>query len=126
MQRLRIALIGLAGLAGIVLAPAAARADCEVGNCWGAVAFGAGGAAAYAVNEPSRAAAARAAQRQCGGDCTRVLTFQNSCGAYATGAGGYGWGNASTREAAEARALQECGGIASNCRIRVWGCTTRE
>lgn len=113
------------GIAGLASNSGQARAECEVGDCWGAVAFGPGGAWAYAINEPSREDAARAAQRQCGGDCTNVLTFHNSCGAYASGSGGYGWGNASNREDAEERAMEECEKVASGCRIRVWGCTTR-
>jgi hypothetical protein len=122
MTRFRQGLIGLMALAGAALAPRAALADCDVGNCWGAVAFGPGGVWTYSVNEPSRAAAQQSALGQCGGRCERVLTFQNSCGAYAASADSYGWGNASTREDAEERALQECG---AGCTVRVWGCTTR-
>lgn len=122
MKSFRLALVGLAALAGVALAPQAARADCTVGDCWGAVAFGPNGAWAYSVNEPSREAASQSALGQCGGKCERVLTFHNSCGAYAAGDDGYGWGNAQSREAAEERALQECG---AGCTIRVWGCTTR-
>ena len=125
MKGLRLGLIGLAALAGVALAPAAALADCQVGDCWGAVAFGPGGAWAYSVNEPSREAAQQSAEQQCGGRCTRVLTFHNSCGAYASGDDAYGWGNASSREAAEGRALQECSARTGNCEVRVWGCTTR-
>jgi len=125
MLRIRMALAGLAALAGVALAPQAALADCQVGDCWGAVAFGPGGAWAYAVNEPTREAASAAAQSQCRGRCTRVLTFHNSCGAYASGDDAYGWGNAQDRGAAEARALQECAARTSNCAVRVWGCTTR-
>src|SRR5258706_14079188 len=122
MTRLRSVIIMLAALAGLALAPAAARADCTPGDCWGAVAYGPGGAWAYAVNHPTRDAAGQAAQAECGNTCTNVLTFHNSCGAYATSSSAYGWGNASTREDAEERALQECG---AGCTVRVWGCTQR-
>ena len=126
MKRIRLGLIALAALAGLAMAPSAAQANCQIGNCWGAVAYGPGGAWAYAVNHQTRNIAAQVARNQCGGNCTHVLTFQNSCGAYASGAGdGYGWGNAGSRQAAEARALQECNARTSGCAIRVWGCTTR-
>ncbi len=125
MKAFRLALIAASALAALSLAPGHALADCQVGNCWGAVAYGPGGAWAYAVNEPTRQAASAAAQARCGGRCQRVLTFQNSCGAYASGDDAYGWGNAPSRQAAESRALQECSARTSNCSIRVWGCTTR-
>jgi hypothetical protein len=115
MKRMRMGLIGLVALAATALAPQAALADCQIGNCWGAVAYGPGGAWAYAVNHPTRQAASQIAQGQCRGRCTRVLTFKNSCGAYATGANGYGWGNAPTRAQAEGRALQECAARTQAC-----------
>ena len=125
MKALRLALLAAGALAAVALAPRDALADCQVGDCWGAVAYGPGGAWAYAVNEPSRQAASAMAQGRCGGRCTHVLTFHNSCGAYASGDDAYGWGNAGSREGAEDRALQECSARTSNCSIRVWGCTTR-
>jgi hypothetical protein len=128
MKRLSAALLGLSVLGAVALAPAAAMANCTIGNCWGAVAYGPGGSWAYAVNYPTRQIAGRAAQRRCGGRCNHVLTFHNSCGAYASGPsaqGYYGWGNAMSRGAAEARALRECNARGPYCRVRVWGCTTR-
>jgi hypothetical protein len=125
MKSIRMAAFGLLALVGLAAAPQVALADCQIGNCWGAVAYGAGGAWAYSVNHPSREIASQAAQAQCRGRCQRVLTFHNSCGAYATGDDAYGWGNAQSRGAAEARALQECNARTSNCHVRVWGCTTR-
>jgi len=125
MTRVRFTFAMLAALAGFAMAPAAARADCAPGDCWGAVAYGPGGVWAYAVNHPTRAAAGQTAQSECGNTCTNVLTFHNSCGAYATGPDGYGWGNASNREDAEERALQECGSRSESCAVRVWGCTQR-
>jgi len=124
MKQFRLAALGLAAAAAMFVAPSVALADCETGNCWGAVAFGPRGAWAYSVNEPSREAAEKSALGQCSG-CERVLTFHNSCGAYASGDDGYGWGNAGSREDAEARALEECEKHAGNCKIRVWGCTAR-
>ncbi len=125
MKRIRLALFGLLALAGLAIMPAQASADCIRGNCWGAVAYGPGGAWAYAVDFGSRGAAGRAAQNRCGGRCTHVLSFHNSCGAYATGPYGYGWGNAPTRYQAEVIAMQQCNARSPNCGVRVWGCTTR-
>lgn len=125
MKAFRMALIAAGALAAVSLVPRDALADCQVGDCWGAVAFGEGGAWAYSVNESSREAASASAQAQCGSRCSNVLTFHNSCGAYASGDSAYGWGNASSREAAEDMALQQCSARTSNCDVRVWGCTTR-
>jgi Domain of unknown function (DUF4189) len=125
MKRIRFGFAALALLAGIALAPGAARAECTVGDCWGAIAYGPGGAWAYAVNMESRAAASAAAQGQCGGRCSNVLTFHNSCGAFATGPGGFGWGNAGSREEAEETAMEQCEARSQGCAVRVWGCTQR-
>ncbi len=125
MKRMKLGLIGLAALAALAFAPAAAQAACSIGNCWGAVAYGPGGAWGYAVNYPTRGAASGQAQRECGGRCQRVLTFHNSCGAYAVGYNGYGWGNAMSRGQAESLAMMECNRRSGGCSIRVWGCTSR-
>lgn len=124
-MRVKLALAGLLALAASSLAPSVAEAACTVGRCWGAVAFGAQGAWAYAYNYPSRASASQHATARCGGRCSRVLTFENSCGAYAVGSTGYGWGNAHDRQPAISRALQECRARSANCQLRVWACTTR-
>jgi len=128
MKKLSLALLGVSALAAVALAPTAAFADCQIGNCWGAVAYGPRGAWAYAVNYGARHIAERVAQNRCGGRCNHVLTFHNSCGAYASGPsahGHYGWGNAMSGPAAQARALQECNARGPSCAVRVWGCTTR-
>lgn len=128
MKKTRLAFIALAALTSLAAAPSVALANCQVGNCWGAVAYGPGGAWGYAVNYPTRDIAGRMAQRQCRGTCNHILTFQNSCGAYASGPSAYahyGWGNASTRAQAEAIALQQCNIRGPGCAVRVWGCTTR-
>ncbi len=125
MKRIRLALFGLLAIAGAAMAPSAAQAACQIGNCWGAVAYGPGGAWAYAVNYQTRGIAGQQAQANCRGRCTNVLTFHNSCGAYASGPAGYGWGNAPTRYQAEVIAMQQCNARSPNCGVRVWGCTTR-
>jgi serine/threonine-protein kinase len=126
MNRLFKLVLGLTVIAAAWTAlPGDASAACRRGNCWGAVAFGPNGAWAYAVNYSTRGQAGSMALRKCQGRCTRYLTFRNSCGAYASGRGAYGWGNAHTRRQAESRALLECRRRTSGCRVRVWGCTTR-
>lgn len=103
-----------------------ASAACNIGNCWGAVAMNPGsGAWAYSYNYPSRASARASALQRCGGRCTRVLTFHNSCGAYAVGYNGWGWGSSRNRESAQSRALYECRRRTGGCRVRVWACTSR-
>jgi hypothetical protein len=125
MKKLRVAFIGLAALAGIAMAPASAYADCTVGDCWGAVAYGPGGAWAWRVNYPSRAIARRAVLAACRGRCTQVLTFHNTCGAYASGPYGYGWGSHPNAQIAQGEALRQCNLRTHSCTLRVWGCTTR-
>ncbi|MGE0733893.1 MAG: DUF4189 domain-containing protein [Alphaproteobacteria bacterium] len=93
---------------------------------WGAIAVGPRGAYGWAVDFPSRAAAEAAALRECGGTCTRKLSFSNACAAYATTPRmDYGWAVRQTREAAQLVAMQECSKYGQGCQIRVWGCTTR-
>ncbi len=124
MTRLRLVAVGLSAVMGFALMSGSARAECTIGDCWGAVAFGSGGAWGYAVNHPSRSAAGEAASEECGSGC-RVLTFHNSCAAYAAGSGGYGWGNASTREEAEETAMEQCRSLGGGCAVKVYGCTSR-
>lgn len=128
MKKLTLALFGACALVAVAAAPSAAYADCQVGNCWGAVAYGPRGAWAYSYNYPTRNIAERVAQRNCGGRCNHVLTFTNSCGAYASGPsayGHYGWGNAMTIGAARAIALRECHARGPNCFVRISACTLR-
>lgn len=112
-------------LATLTAASAPALADCPSGDCWGAVAYGPNDAWAWSVNHRSRAVAERAALNRCGGRCARVLTFHNTCGAYASGPSGRGWGSSDNKDAAIGRAMRECGGVSRNCTLRVWACTTR-
>jgi uncharacterized protein DUF4189 len=103
----------------------AALAECEAGDCYGAIAtsnsthhWG------YVYNESSRAAAEAEALAQCGGgDCEVRVWFANSCGAVASGADEVAWGHADTREGAEAEAMAAC--KAAGCHIETWACTSR-
>jgi hypothetical protein len=128
MKRLSAALLGLSIVGLTALAPSAANANCQLGNCWGAVAYGPRGAWAYSYNFPTQQIAARVAQRNCGGRCNHVLTFANTCGAYASGPSAYshyGWGTGNTQGAARALALQQCYARGPNCAVRVSACTLR-
>lgn len=126
---LRAPLLGALALAALAIGTGSAQANCYRGNCWGAVAFGPQGAS-YAVNFPSREAAHQAALNSgscVGGRCARVLTFQNTCGAYAAAPnGGWGWGtDARGGQFAQQRAMYECQIRNQGCSVRAWGCTTR-
>lgn len=85
----------------------------------------------WAVDQLSPDAASARARDEClqrNGSCEVVLQFAGGCGAYAVERGNdslYGWGTASDRAAAEARALEEArkrGG--QDVLVRVWGCNT--
>ncbi len=123
MRRLRNLISGAilaAGALSVVAAPASAH------HLWGAVAYGNGGAWAYAYDFPTRYAAEQAALQRCGGRCARTLTFTNGCGAYAVAANGaYGWGTDYNKDPAIQRAMYECGIRGPSCQLRVWSCTTR-
>jgi len=91
-----------------------------------AIDYNAGDAYGWAVNHYSQGDADAAALRECGKGCRIVLRFYGGCGAYAVERGNnslYGWGKASTKEAAQSRALAEvyARGGRDNV-VRVWGC----
>jgi len=81
----------------------------------------------YSYNYSNVADAKARANKECGGDCTVVITFQNTCAAYAANQnrdnGAMGWGYATTKETAEKLALSYCrryGG--TSCQVRVSAC----
>lgn len=72
---------------------------------------------------PSRAAAERAAVKECGADdCQAEVWFVNSCGAVAKNDSEVSYGLGDSRAEAEAAALDALGG---DGRIVAWSCTTR-
>jgi hypothetical protein len=81
----------------------------------------------WAIDYQTQSEADARSLRECGQSvCHTVLRFAGGCGAYVVERGNptlYGWGTASTRGAAESRALEE-GRIRGgrNLLIRVWGC----
>jgi hypothetical protein len=80
---------------------------------------GYGIATEYRSAREASAAALDACTSEQNSDCKVVLTFKK-CGAYAASQGGYGVGSASTRQAAEKRALRQCGD--ANCIVVVSDC----
>lgn len=101
-----------------------AMADCVSGRCWGAVAYGPNGISTWVVNHSTQSSAKHRALAKCP-RCTRVLSFQNTCGAYVTGNGGHGWATSRDRPQAVGSAMLQCSKIATNCTLRVWACTSR-
>ncbi len=102
---------------------------CFAPNCWGAIAINtSNGRWGWTVNHPTKSRAHRRANAKCGFNCTRTLTFRNSCGSYALSrTGGWGWATRRNRRAAEREALRQCRihNPGQGCRVRVWACTTR-
>ena len=80
---------------------------------------GYGIATEYLTTREASAAALDACKSEQNSDCKVVLTFKK-CGDYAASQGGYGVGSANTREAAEKRALRQCGD--ANCIVVVSDC----
>ena len=115
----------LAGLCLALLAPAGAQAgDCGYRDCWGAVGIGPGGAYGWSFGMPSEKRAIRVVRRECGGNCTVIRAFYNTCGAMAqapNGAWGFGW----HQDPGVARRLARkyCAERAKGCRVRVWACS---
>lgn len=126
----RLFVLCLLALAAVPAAATAARADCNRPYCWGAIAINTNsGAWAWVVNHPTATTARQIALARCNGNCNRVLTFRNSCAAYALAAnGGWGWSQGyADRAGAENRAMFECSRYnpGQGCQVRVWACTSR-
>jgi len=92
---------------------------------------------AWAYDQSSRQAASDYALAECAkrnGECAVVIEFAGEgCASYHTvsesDGSAYGWGTAPTREAAEARSLQECNAFAdgkANCGNHVWACNSAD
>lgn len=99
---------------------------------WGALAIDSnhGSRWGYSHGYSSEAGAVTRAVSECGRGCRSVVTFNNTCAAYAVdrtaGSTGYGWARASSGTAAQNSALAYCRSYGGrNCAIRVWGCDNR-
>ena len=117
--------IGLYAFASVLITAGAAMAgQCGYNQCWGAVGIGPYGTYGYSHSYSSENAAWNRAQSECGGNCTNIKTFYNTCGAMASasnGAWGFGW--AGSRAAAESNALDYCYDSGNDCRVVVWSCS---
>jgi hypothetical protein len=119
-----VPLQALAAAAMVVLGGAAEAGQCGHAQCWGAVGIGPNGAYGYSFDAPSESRAISIAQSGCGGNCTQIKTFYNTCGAMAQGSNGaWGFGWANTRGQAEANAMAYCRQNGPNCGISVWSCS---
>jgi hypothetical protein len=78
----------------------------------------------YAINMPSREAAAERAVQQCGSPgCEVVQRFRNACAALAIGRNGFGAAWAFNQRAAAIRAGEICDRYSAGCSIKVSVCS---
>jgi hypothetical protein len=116
--------IATALLAFSVLATDAAGARVGKRQLWGSIAYNSkSGVFGYAVDRKTKRDAETEAFRQCG-DCDVIKTFRDSCGAIADRPKRFVWETGASREIAERKALQKCGG--AECKIAVWACTSEK
>ncbi|MEQ9260188.1 MAG: DUF4189 domain-containing protein [Roseovarius sp.] len=109
---------------GAFLAGPAAAGQCGYQYCWGAVGFGPGGAAAWATSYSSEQGAYNRAYNECGGACTQIKTFYNTCGAIAAGNNdGWGWGHSPSKQGAINIAMGYCNQYDYGCSVRAWACS---
>lgn len=92
-----------------------------------AVDYGQGRAYGWAVNFDNQASADNYAQSQCGGRCSVVMRFANTCAAYSVdqsqGSTATGWATAPSVGQAQNAATQYCQSRGGRyCQTRVWGC----
>ena len=117
--------------------------DCYLSQCnngngssrpsraFGAIAYGAESTAyGFSYDQPNEAAADRRALSECGkhgDDCKIVIGFLSGCAAVAAGTNGrFATGQATTRQPAQATALDDCGRKGGdNCEIKAWTCGSR-
>jgi hypothetical protein len=81
----------------------------------------------YSYNYNNIADARARALKECGNNCTVVLTFKNTCAAFAADQtqdnGASGWGYATSKEEAQQTALKFCAQYGGkSCLVRVWAC----
>jgi len=116
--------IAAALLAFSALATEAAGARVGKRQLWGSIAYNSkSGVFGYALDRKTKRDAEAEAFRQCG-DCDVIKTFRDSCGAIAEKPKKFVWETGASREIAERKALQKCGG--AECKIAVWACTSEK
>mgnify|MGYP001818971168 CR=1 FL=1 len=110
--------LGIATLVALVPLPAQAA-----NGSWGAVALGVN-STGYAFGFASKIEARHAALSTCGPKCALVFTFDNSCGAIASGDnGGWGYGVGMSQDAAGETAIAYCLKQTTNCSVRESACS---
>ena len=91
--------------------------DSPQGDRWG-----------YSYNHSDAKSAEMRALKECGPDCTIVVSFDRGCAAYAAsqffGSTAYGWGKSESATEAKSIALSECNARGSMCKVRVWACSS--
>ena len=119
----RITVVGLLVAFAFSLDAAAARYGKR--QLWGSIAYSTKtGAYGYAVDRKTKRDAEAEAFRICGTNCDLLRTFRDSCGAIAEKPKRFVWETGASREIAERKALQKCGG--AECKIAVWACTSEK
>ena len=122
-MKFRLTISGVISALALAAGPAAAG-QCGYQYCWGAVGFGPGGAYGWAHSYASQQEAYNRVYQECGGNCTQIKTFYNTCGAMAVGANnGWGWGHSPSRAGAENSAMGYCNQYDYGCSVRVWACS---
>ena len=117
----KVLLLATAG----VLSPVVAQA-CTYGFCWGAVGFGSDGVAGHSVMQATAPDAEKLAQVACGGKCTTMEVFSDSCAAIAvTRSGTSVLGFGKTRAEAIGQIEETCSSTEQNCIIRDSACSLR-
>src|SRR5215471_10814589 len=117
----------LAWLAGLMVLGCVGQGHSQPRGLYGALAFDRrDGSYGFAYDYPTQREANTRAMQKCGPGCVVVEEFSNACAAYATGDNAAeGRGRDLWRSEAERQALQRCQDTGKNCRIQVWGCTSR-
>jgi hypothetical protein len=134
----RLAELNAASTKGQSNAQPQAQPATRVVNRYGALALvtGRGNLYGWAVDFPTQEAANKRVLDECNqfgtGTCTVVMEFRNACASYAIDSArastAYGWAYGSDKGSVDVDAINRCtnrGGSASQCAVRVWGCTTR-
>ena len=115
--------LSVVALAGLCIAPAAAREQPPPRNpAYGAIAYYAeGGSVGWATDRKTSRDAKLEALRQCAHEkCEVVASVNRGCAALARGEKKHSVDKGVTRQEAEAKALRRCG---EKCEIAAWTCT---
>ena len=117
----------MAWLVGLVVLGCVGQAHGQPRGLYGALAFDRrDGSYGFSYDYPTQREADERALQKCGPGCVVVEQFSGMCAAYAMGDNAAeGRGRGIWHSEAERQALAMCQGTGTNCRIRVWGCTTR-